>query len=607
MKKAKFDKQPIAIGCLSFFKDNLFLVMGIILVMALCMYGIMGVFGFSAFPDEFGYWTPAAAMLGYDWSSITSLGSYYSYGYSAVLVFILAIFKDPIVTYRAAVIVNLLLQCIAVPMFYRIITTLFPSEHKNTRAVIALVSVLYPAWAFYTQTTMAEALLYFLFVLAAYLMMKFTEKPGAIKGFFLAVVLVYCYFVHMRCLGIIGAGIFTIIIWLFSKRKAGAGIGKKAWLIPLFIIALFAVSFIIKGFVIDNLYSDASREMLNWNDYTSIPDRLLDIVRGDGIKFLLQDIAGKLLYIGLATYGIGYFGIFCLCRHFFESAKRIIKRTATDKDIFWVFLFLATLAQFMVALIYLNGAASPENNRLDIYLHGRYIDFFLPILIGIGLEELVSGKKLIPVTIATFAMYGGFYFVARHVISVNNEQMSNAHGFTMIGMSYMLTRSPEPDVLGYLLKETLLGASLTVAVIAVSVLYRKLKQPTILLLVLAIQVVLSLNACNHYIFPYQSYIYGDILIGEKLKELREEFPDRNVIYSHEGGPQYIELVQFADRDADIMVLNGKDQYIDIQPYLSEENMIILSEVSEHIQEAEAFYNGEWQIAHLYIFYMKGEG
>ena len=86
--------------------------MGIILVMALCMYGIMGVFGFSAFPDEFGYWTPAAAMLGYDWSSITSLGSYYSYGYSAVLVFVLAIFKDPIVTYRAAVIVNLILQCI---------------------------------------------------------------------------------------------------------------------------------------------------------------------------------------------------------------------------------------------------------------------------------------------------------------------------------------------------------------------------------------------------------------------------------------------------------------------------------------------------------------
>ena len=602
MKRIKFDKQPISIGCFSFIKDNVYLVIGIILVVSLCMYGIMGVFGFSAFPDEFGYWTPAAAMLGYDWSSITSLGSYYSYGYSAVLVIILALFKDPIVTYRAAVIVNLLLQCIAIPMLYRILTGLFPSEHKNTKAVIAIASILYPAWVFYTQTTMAEGLLYFLFVLASYLMMIFTEKPNALKGFFLAVVLVYCYFVHMRCLGVIGAGILTIIIWLFSKRKNG--IGKKAWLIPLLIIVLFGVSFIIKSFVIDNLYSSASKDMLSWNDYTSVPERLLRMVTGDGLKYLLQDIAGKLLYIGLATYGIGYFGIFSLCKHFVSSARNIISKKSTDKDIFWVFLFLATFAQFMVALLYLNGAASPENTRLDIYLHGRYIDFFLPILIGIGLEEMISGKGIIPAGIITIVLYGAFYLVARSVIANNYTQMSNAHGFTMIGMSYMLTHSPEPDVLGYLVKETVLGTALTLAVIAAILLYRKFRQVTILIIVLIIQVVLGLNACNHYIFPYQDYIYGDILIGEKLKELRAEYPERTVIYSHEGGPQYIELVQFADRQAHIEVLNGKDEYIDIQPYLSENNMIILSEFSQHIEEAQEYYNGRWLIAHLYIFYMK---
>lgn len=605
MKKAKFDKQPITIGCLSFFKDNLFLVMGIIFVISLCMYGIMGVFGFSAFPDEFGYWTPAAAMLGYDWSSITSLGSYYSYGYSVILVAVLAIFKDSIVTYRAAVIVNLVLQCIAIPMIYRILTNLFPTEHKNTRAAISIASVLYPAWVFYTQTTMAESLLFFLFVLTSYVMMKFTEKPGAIRGIILAVLLVYCYFVHMRCLGIIGAGVLTIIIWLFSKKKSG--IGKKAWLIPVLIIALFAASFIIKGFVIDRLYSEASRDMLNWNDYTSIPGRLLQIVTGNGFKYLLQDIAGKLLYLGLATYGIGYFGIVSLCTHFVVSAGNVIHKKSTDKDIFWIFLFLATLAQFMVALVYLNGASAPSNSRLDIFLHGRYIDFYLPILIGIGLMEMISCKNLIPVSVATFVLYIIFYFVARNVIAVNDTQMSNAHGFTMIGMSYMLTASPEPDVLGYLLKETLLSGGLTIAVLAIVILYRRIKQGTILVIVIAIQVILSLNACNHYIFPYQGYIYGDILIGEKLKDLREEFPERNIIYSHEGGPQYIELVQFTDRDAHIDVLNGKEQYIDVTPYFSADNMFIMSENSVHLEEAQNFYDGYWQIAHLYIFYMKSEG
>ena len=49
------------------------------------MYGIFAIIGFSAFPDEFGYWSVAAAILGYDWSSITGLGPYYSYGYSVLL------------------------------------------------------------------------------------------------------------------------------------------------------------------------------------------------------------------------------------------------------------------------------------------------------------------------------------------------------------------------------------------------------------------------------------------------------------------------------------------------------------------------------------------
>lgn len=56
-------------------------------VILLCFYGfgIGSIYGFSIFPDEFAYWAYAAGMSGYDWSDITSLGSYYSYGYSLVL------------------------------------------------------------------------------------------------------------------------------------------------------------------------------------------------------------------------------------------------------------------------------------------------------------------------------------------------------------------------------------------------------------------------------------------------------------------------------------------------------------------------------------------
>ena len=202
MRKAKLDKQPVS-GCLSFLKENILLVLGIVIAISFCMYGITGVYGFSAFPDEFGYWAPAAALLGYDWSEISSLGSYYSYGYSVLLIGILALFKGSISAYRAAVIVNLLLQCASILILYNILIRIAQTEKNNTRAIIAIISALYPAWVFYTQTTMAESLLYFLFVLTSLLIIRFFEKPGIVRGLVFVAVLVYCYFVHMRCIGLI--------------------------------------------------------------------------------------------------------------------------------------------------------------------------------------------------------------------------------------------------------------------------------------------------------------------------------------------------------------------------------------------------------------------
>ena len=99
--------------CFLLLKNNIFLLLGMSIAVAICMYGILGIFGFSAFPDEFGYWSPAAAILGYDWSEITGLGSYYSYGYSALLVPILLLFHNAITTYRAAIVLNLVLQCLS--------------------------------------------------------------------------------------------------------------------------------------------------------------------------------------------------------------------------------------------------------------------------------------------------------------------------------------------------------------------------------------------------------------------------------------------------------------------------------------------------------------
>lgn len=599
MMHKKIDRQPEN-GCLSFIKNNLYLCFGVILIVALCMYGIFGIFGFSAYPDEFGYWSPAAMILGYDWSSITELGSYYSYGYSLLLVPVLGLFDGAINTYRAAVVLNLLMQCLSVPMLYAIISKLYPFGRRSEKAIVVSVSVLYPAWVFYTQTTMSESLLNFLFVLSVFLMMRFLDKPVISRGILFVLVLVYSYFVHMRCIGTIGAGMLVMIIFVFTKRKTK--FGKKALLLPLIIIGLFGASFIIKSFVIDSLYKGTSSDMLSWNDYTSIPYRVMKILNIDGFIYLIKDIVGKLFYIGMATYGIGYFGIYALIKQSINSIKNIKARRSGPKDMLWLYIALLVLAQFMVALIYLNGASNPENDRLDIFLHGRYIDFFLPVIIGIGVCEMLNTRKYVHFVVVTLAFYILGFYICRGAILDNLVSMSNAHGFTMIGMSHFLVKNPQPDTLSYLFKQTILGTVLTLIAFAAVALYRKVRIETFLLIVLIMQVLFSIDACKHYIFPNQSYIYGDIMIGEKLSEIRKSYPDKKIVNIYEGGVAYIELVQFEDKEAPIEVVKCEDEKLDTEQVFTDDIILIMNFNSEYAEAADTYYDEKWAIGHLALYY-----
>ena len=609
MENTKFDKQPIA-GCLSFLKNNIMLVMGMVIAFSLCMYCIMGVCGFSLFPDEFGYWAPAAAILGYDWSQIASVGSYYSYGYSILLVPILFLFKGTIQTIHAAIILNLIMQCVSIPLIYSILTFLYPSEHKNSRQIAAAIAVLYPAWVYYSQTTMSESLLCFLFILSTFLFMQFIKKPGVLRGFFLAIVLMYCYLVHMRCIGIIAAGILTVIIWSVTRRKHRKRIGKKVWLLLLVIIALFVASFTIKEIVTSKIYSDAPDFVLGWNSYASVPERLLRIITGGGLVVLFKDLAGKLLYSELATYGIGFFGIYSLVAGIFGNKRERKCQNPYDEradhtievKTLRIFILLASVAQFMVALIYLNGASSAENNRLDIFLHGRYHDFVLPLLIGIGLLEMMSTKKMLIKAVCNYAVIIVCYFIARGVIIDKADTFNNVIGHFMIGISYPLKHLPNGELTLYLLVELILGTCTIFGVILLVGLYKKYGNIAFMIPIIVLQIVFSIHSFNYYIMPQQAYIYGDILLGSQLKEVREQYPDRQIVHVFDGDREYIDLVQFEDRDAKIDVINREFEPADITPYINGDTILILSPYAPELEMAKEYYDNYWMIGHLILLY-----
>lgn len=596
----KTSKKQSQKDCFLFFKKNIFIFVGMAIAAAICMYGIIGIYGFSAYPDEFGYWSVAAAILGHDWSEITSLGPYYSYGYSIILAPILFLFRDPIITYRMAIVLNLLFQCASFWVMNLILKELFPRGKKTVVGITAVIAVLYPAWSFYTMTTMAEAVIYFGFVILAYAMLRFLKKPSALSGICVIVLTIYLYLVHMRCLGIVGATSLTVLIWLFSRGPHREKKSIKGWIILPIIVALFAITFILKDKVIALLYHGTSQDMLTWNDYSGLAYRFSKIISLQGIVYLLKDVCGKLLYLGLATCGIGYYGI-CVCAKRAAGALGNIKaRKAVYIDYLWIYIFLATFFQFMVALIYLNGASAPDADRLDNFLHGRYIDFYLPILMGIGLCGGYEAKKPQILMTFTFPVYLILGIVAIRTIAENNVLMNKPHGFTMIGMSYLID-IPLTDTIGFVKREILFSAVLTLVVFGVVLLARKKGMEILLAIMIPLQVFLSLNACDHFIFPYQSYIYGDIVVGKWLTDIHQQYPDKEVVHLFGGGNPYIELVQFANRDLHIKAIKlAEDE--DPSQYLRDDIILITQIDEEREDHIENKYEEKWAAGHLSLYY-----
>ena len=141
-------------------------------------------------------------MAGYDWSEMTALGYYYSFGYGFVLFPVLKLFPDGIAAYQAAIGLNVILTGISFWLIQGIMKELFPKTNEVERAFLGGIAIFYPSWIFYMQMTMAETLLMFLFTVSIRLLILLIKNPGNLAAAVLALLLSYMYSVHMRMAGV---------------------------------------------------------------------------------------------------------------------------------------------------------------------------------------------------------------------------------------------------------------------------------------------------------------------------------------------------------------------------------------------------------------------
>lgn len=577
----------------------MYLALGFTLCFGLCQYGLLGIFGFSFFPDEFGYWAPAAKLLGWDWSGTASLGSYYSFGYSLLLTPILYLVEDSILAYRTAVFLNMIFMCIGLCLMTGLLKRLFTDLDEKCAVLIASVAVISPAWIFYMQTTMTEALLLSCTLAVCYLFLRFLEKPGAVSAILLALLLIYIYSVHMRAIGMVAA---AVVVLIFRAVRDRDGMQRRRILIALLMTALlFAVAIAVKNGLLERLYDNASAETLRVNDYAGQWRKLKLLLSPKGLLAFVQGVAAKLLYLGASTWGLAYLGLW-KAGHAAVSCLRK-KRMAEPKDDFWLFWFLAAVAQILVAVIYTLESAEPGAERLDLFVHGRYDELIIPLLMACGLNQLLdSHRRWLAMGLSAAGM---LLFTLSSVLAVRRSGMAGVHGYFIIGMSYLLDEEnfhPIPFLWAAVGLSCLMMLAVTVTA---SIARRRGWTKGFLTACLLLQILCGMHVSQHYIYIGNSYGYGDVRMADKVLEVagqREasEAESGRIIHLYEGGTPYIEQVQFRLRDIQVEILDASE---DALPYgLSPQDLVILQEGSKWEGLLSRLYDRSWRSGHLSLYY-----
>lgn len=565
-------------------KESLFVV---ILLLCFCGYNISRSYGFVLFPDEFGYWAYASMLTGYDWSDIVSLGSYYSYGYSLILFPIFVLCKNAVIAYRMAIAVNFILLGVCFFIWKKLIEKLFEHIGEKRKTFYAAIAVFYPSWLFYGRITLAEIVIVTLYAAICLLLYDYLEYNRMSTLIILVLALVYIHFVHMRTIAVLIACVITLVIYYAMKKNR-----IKQCITFLGLIAIiFLLGYGLKEWITGNIY--AASDSVNVNDYAGQKGKIAYIFTEEGGRNLIVSAAGKVLYLGIASFGLAYFGMWNVVKKVIEGVKtwKEKKELTTDKW-FCLFVLLATAGAVMVNAIY-----TIHPGRVDALTYGRYHEYIMPILIVLGLIEISENSKVYCKLVAFLTAEG--VMTALVTWSLVTYGQTNIHGYMMVGMSY-LHQQNNFEPIHFFWQTFGIGAVLTCIVVLGFVWVKRHKGMEIcLILLVALEMLLAVHAGKLYIDDSSLGAYRDTKIVQRIERLQEE-QDREIYYLlTDKDYALISILQFMMQDEDIHIIS-KDE-MEVQK-LQEEDLLVSdyrNPLSEILQEQ---YDSFMVNGHFVLFY-----
>ncbi len=379
-----------------------------VLSLVLFVLAVRGIENFNQlllFDDEFGYWTASAYLTGTDWKSVASGIPYYSYGYGfLVLTPIRLLISSTEAMYQAAIIANALLLVGSYWIARTVTGQIFEDMNRAALDIICFVIMLYPSNIVFSHIAWAECLLVFVFWVFVWVSLRVIKKPSIWNHVGVAVSAMILYMIHQRTIAVAIATVM-VMAWCFvidrSRRKN---------------IVIFAVTlgvliglhcFIKEDLINDYYYNNVKIAVNNMEGQVG---KLTAIFTGEGFVNLIKSIMGKWFYLFVATLMMFWWGAEFLLKEAgvcLKSGWNGVRKKNTDGltgqlSLWYTWLLLAFLGNFMVAAIYMGGGGS----RNDNLIYWRYTEYMIGVYFICGIIAFLKDEKwlfkmmiYIPVTI----------------------------------------------------------------------------------------------------------------------------------------------------------------------------------------------------------------
>lgn len=211
--------------------------------------------------------------------------------------------------------------------------------------------------------------------------------------------------------GVYGAAFFTAVR---NRRNY-----REAFFILVMTVMVLLAAELLERRMTSWLYHDLNRELYEINTYEGQLDKIKYIFSKTGWTAFAAGFGGKILYLGISTYGLGWWGLLSL------------SRKARSAGLPAFFVAASVMAQLIISTVY---NVIPDS--YDSITFGRYQDYVMPVLIVAGIKELLTRireKK------RYFLPSALLLLLLSVVVSVyaGKSQLTQNKGYFMAGMNFL--------------------------------------------------------------------------------------------------------------------------------------------------------------------------